>query len=123
MGTSCNYPPDEILNPIIGKPNYEYIILWILSNNEVCSWSELKEKVNKSTLSNYLRNLKREGCVTKGEFNQYSITSKGRERYYELGQIEDVVSYTSAEAMVQLLKHEHWGPWDDVLVSFEVSSL
>ena len=50
MDLSCNYPPDEILNPIIGKPNYEYIILWILSNNEVCSWSDLKEKVNKSTL-------------------------------------------------------------------------
>jgi len=86
LDTSCNYPPDEILNPIIGKPNYEYIILWILSNNEVCSWSDLKEKVNKSTLSNYLKNLKRDGCIIKGEFNQYRITSKGRERYYELGQ-------------------------------------
>jgi len=86
LDTSCNYPPDEILNPIIGKPNYEYIILWILSNNEVCSWSDLKEKVNRSTLSIYLNRLKSDGYILKSEFNQYRITSKGRERYYELGQ-------------------------------------
>ena len=86
MDTSCNYPPDEILNPLIGKPNYEYIILWILSNNEVCSWSDLKEKVNRSTLSIYLNRLKSDGHILKSEFNQYRITSKGRERYYELGQ-------------------------------------
>ncbi|MFX0082688.1 MAG: hypothetical protein ACFE94_13140 [Candidatus Hodarchaeota archaeon] len=86
MVPSCNYPPDEILNPVIGKPNYEYIILWILSNNEICSWADLKEKVNRSTLSNYLRDLKRNGYVLKSDFNQYKITSKGRERYYELGQ-------------------------------------
>lgn len=86
MDTSCNYPPDEILNPIFGKPNYEYIILWILSNNEVCSWSDLKEKVNRSTLSIYLNRLKSDACILKSEFNQYRITSKGRERYYELGQ-------------------------------------
>ncbi|MFW9881313.1 MAG: hypothetical protein ACFFG0_50255, partial [Candidatus Thorarchaeota archaeon] len=86
MDRLCNYPPDEILHPVIGKPNYEYIILWILSNNEQCSWADLKEKVNKSTLSNYLINLKREGYVLKSDFNQYHITPKGRERYYELGQ-------------------------------------
>ncbi len=86
MDTPCNYPPDEILNPLIGKPNYEYIILWILSNNEVCSWSDLKEKVNRSTLSIYLNRLKSNGHILKSEFNQYRITSKGRERYYELGQ-------------------------------------
>jgi len=86
LDTSCNYPPDEILNPLIGKPNYEYIILWILSNNEVCSWSDLKEKVNRSTLSIYLNRLKSDGHILKSEFNQYRITSKGRERYYELGQ-------------------------------------
>ncbi|MFX1346639.1 MAG: hypothetical protein ACFFAI_16200 [Promethearchaeota archaeon] len=81
----CNYPPDDIINPIIGRPNYEYIILWILSNNEVCTWADLKAKVNKSTLSIYLKKLKSGGFV-KTEFNQYQITSKGRERYYQLAQ-------------------------------------
>ena len=85
---SCNYPPDDFFNPPFGRPNYEYIILWILSNNEVCSWSDLKEKVNKSTLSIYLNRLKGSGFILKSEFNEYQITSKGRERYYELGQVK-----------------------------------
>ena len=88
MGTPCNYPPDEILNPIIGKPNYEYIVLWILNNNDACSWGDLKEKINKSTLSIYLGKLKREGYILKSQFNEYKITSKGRERYYELSQLK-----------------------------------
>jgi len=87
LDKSVNYPPDEILNPIIGKPNYEYIILWMLCNNEVCSWADLKVIINKSTLSNYLNKLKREGFLLKSQFNEYQITSKGRERYYELGQV------------------------------------
>ena len=81
-----NYPPDDIINPSLNRPNYEYIILWILSNNEVCTWADLKVKVNKSTLSIYLNKLIKAGYVQKNDFNQYSITSKGRERYYQLGQ-------------------------------------
>jgi tetratricopeptide (TPR) repeat protein len=56
-----------------------------LSNNTVCSWADLKAKVNKSTLSIYLKKLKSGGFI-ETEFNQYRITSKGRERYYQLGQ-------------------------------------
>ena len=38
------FPPDDILNPKLGKaPNYEYIILWMLSNNDVCEWSDFIE--------------------------------------------------------------------------------
>ncbi|GAH54407.1 unnamed protein product, partial [marine sediment metagenome] len=59
----------------------------MLCNNEVCSWANLKEIVNKSTLSIYQNRLKREGFLLHGQFNEYQITSKGRERYYELGQV------------------------------------
>ncbi|MFX1311574.1 MAG: hypothetical protein ACFFHD_03040 [Promethearchaeota archaeon] len=83
---SCNYPPNEILYPSIGRPNYEYIILWILNNNEVCTWSDLKEKVNRSTLSIYLNKLKENDYIEKSQFNRYRITSKGRNRFYDLGQ-------------------------------------
>ncbi|MFX0029362.1 MAG: hypothetical protein ACFE8B_09140 [Candidatus Hermodarchaeota archaeon] len=107
MGTSCNYPPDEILNPIIGKPNYEYIILWILSNNETCSWSDLKEKVNRSTLSIYLNKLKREGYISKTQFNEYRITSKGRERYYELSQMKKGKTKLSYPPKVILAKRNY----------------
>jgi len=34
MVESINYPPSEILQPSYGKPDYELIILWLLSNNE-----------------------------------------------------------------------------------------
>ena len=109
----CNYPPEEILNPIIGKPNWEYIILWILSNNQVCSWSDLKEKVNRSTLSLYLNKLKRDDYILKSEFNQYRITSKGRERYYELGQAKREGRKLSYPPKIILAhrNYDHWILW------------
>jgi len=113
LDSTCNYPPDEILNPIIGKPNWEYIILWILSNNKVCSWADLKEKVNKSTLSLYVNKLKRDGFILKSEFNQYSITTKGREKYYELGQAKRGGRKLSYPPKVILAhrNYDHWILW------------
>jgi tetratricopeptide (TPR) repeat protein/DNA-binding HxlR family transcriptional regulator len=113
LDTSCNYPPDEILNPIIGKPNWEYIILWMLSNNKVCSWSELKEKVNRSTLSIYLKKLIRDGYIIKSEFNQYRITSRGREKYYEVGQAKRGGRKLSYPPKVILARrnYDHWILW------------
>jgi len=109
----CNYPPEEILNPIIGKPNWEYIILWILSNNKVCSWSDLKKKVNRSTLSLYLNKLKRDSHILKSEFNQYRITTKGRERYYELGQAKRGGRKLSYPPKIILSRrnYDHWILW------------
>ena len=109
----CNYPPEEILNPIIGKPNWEYIILWILSNNKVCSWSDLKTKVNRSTLSLYLNKLKRDSHILKSEFNQYRITTKGRERYYELGQAKRGGRKLSYPPKIILSRrnYDHWILW------------
>ena len=113
MGTTCNYPPEEILNPIIGKTNWGYVILWMLSNNKVCSWSELKEKVNKSTLSIYINRLKRDEFILHSEHNQYSITSKGREKYYELGQAKRGGRKLSYPPKVILSRrnYDHWILW------------
>lgn len=36
-----------------------------------------------------------------------------RERYYELGEIRDVRRYTYAEALKNLLRFQHYGPWDE----------
>ncbi|MHA2196572.1 MAG: hypothetical protein ACXABO_13380, partial [Promethearchaeota archaeon] len=90
MDTACNYPPKEVLEPPFGKshPNFEFVILWMLNNNENCSWSNLKSTVNRSTLSLYLKRLKNEGHINKRGFNDYQITSKGRQRYYELSQVK-----------------------------------
>ncbi len=113
MESTVNYPPEEILSPIVGKPNWEYVILWILSNNKVCSWSDLKEKVNRSTLSIYLNKLKRDGYILKSEFNHYLITTKGRERYYELGQNKRGGRKLSYPPKVILAhrNYDHWILW------------
>ena len=47
-------PPENIINPPIGK-NYEYIILWMLSKNDICEWSDFTQIMSESTLSVYLR--------------------------------------------------------------------
>ena len=113
MDSACNYPPDEILRPIMGKPDYELIILWILNNNEKCSWSDLKEKVNKSTLSLYLKKLTSSEYIVKSEFNEYKILPKGQERFYELSQTKRGGRRLSHPPKIILEKrnYDHWILW------------
>lgn len=113
MTSSTNYPPKEILEPIFGKPDYELIILWILNNNEVCTWADLKEKINHSTLSIYLNKLKNRGYVEKAKFNQYRISSKGRDRFYELSQAKGKKRKLSFPPKVILRRrnYNHWILW------------
>lgn len=113
MDSACNYPPEEIIKPIFGKPNYEFIILWILNNNEVCTWANLKEKVTHSTLSNYLTRLKDKGYVEKSTFNQYKITAKGKDRYYELSETREKTKKLNypPEAMLRRRNYHHWILW------------
>ena len=113
MDTICNYPPEEIIKPIFGKPNYEFIILWILNNNEACTWANLKEKVKHSTLSIYLNRLKDRGYIEKSTFNQYKITTKGKDRYYELSEARQKkrkLSYPP-KAILRRRNYDHWILW------------
>ena len=113
MDTTCNYPPEEIIKPIFGKPNYEFIILWILNNNEACTWANLKEKVKHSTLSIYLNRLKDRGYIEKSTFNQYKITTKGKDRYYELSEARQKkrkLSYPP-KAIRRRRNYDHWILW------------
>ena len=113
MVSTCNYPPEEIIKPIFGKPNYEFIILWILNNNEVCTWANLKEKVKHSTLSIYLSRLKERGYIDKSEFNQYKITTRGKDRYYELSEARQKkrkLSYPP-DAIRRRRNYDHWILW------------
>ncbi|MHA2399780.1 MAG: hypothetical protein ACXADU_12950 [Promethearchaeota archaeon] len=113
MDSACNYPPNEILRPIMGKPDYELIILWILNNNEKCSWSDLKEKVNKSTLSIYLKKLTSSQYIVHSEFNEYKILPKGQERFYELSQTKRGGRRLSHPPKIILEKrnYDHWILW------------
>ena len=113
MDSGCNYPPEEIIKPIFGKPNYEFIILWILNNNDVCTWGNLKEKITHSTLSNYLSRLKDKGYVEKSMYNQYKITLKGKDRYYELSEVKQKIRRLSypPNAILRRRNYDHWVLW------------
>ena len=78
------YPPGEILNPIMGKTDFEYVILWMLSNNNICEWSAFTAEISESTLSGNLKKLLNKDYIEKPEKGKYRITPQGRDRYSEL---------------------------------------
>ncbi|MHA2049728.1 MAG: hypothetical protein ACW986_08950 [Promethearchaeota archaeon] len=78
------FPPGNILNPIVGKTDYEFVILWMLNNNDICEWSDFTSEISESTLSGHLKKLIFKGFIDKPEKGKYIITSSGRERYNEL---------------------------------------
>ncbi|MHA2260674.1 MAG: tetratricopeptide repeat protein, partial [Promethearchaeota archaeon] len=82
--TNINYPPGEILNPTLGKPDYEYVVLWMLQNNDVCEWSDFTAEISESTLSGHLKKLKDKHYIEKPEKGKYLITAQGKERFDEL---------------------------------------
>jgi len=113
MPTPISFPPEEVIRPIFGRTDFELIILWMLYNNEVCTWANLKELVKPSTLSIYLKNLQKTELIVKKKFNQYSITSKGKDRFYELSQAKKTKRKLNFPPDVILWKrnYDHWILW------------
>ena len=69
------------------KKDFEYIILWMLNNNEECNWSDFLEKpleISLATLSKYMNLLLSNGYVEKKSKGVYRVTSEGRRRYTDL---------------------------------------
>ncbi|MFX1503192.1 MAG: tetratricopeptide repeat protein [Promethearchaeota archaeon] len=117
MVESFNYPAKEILKSF--KKNNEFLILWMLNNNELSTWSDLVKMINKSTLSNYLNRLLNENQVEKlskvingRKRNVYQINSKGRDRFYELSQgaKKKRLSYPP-EAILRKREYKDWILW------------
>ncbi|MFX1378734.1 MAG: hypothetical protein ACFFA4_06535 [Promethearchaeota archaeon] len=118
-----NYPPKEILEPPsrISKPKFELIILWMLNNNESCSSANFLEIKNlesnqifsKSTLYNYLKTLIENDYINKSAYNKYQITSKGRNRFYELTQSKGKRRQLSFPpgAILRKRNYNHWILW------------
>ncbi len=113
MPTPINFPPEEVIKPIFGKRDFELIILWMLNNNKVCTWSNLKELVKPSTLSIYLKNLQKKELIVKKVFNQYSITSKGKDRFYNISEAKKTKRKLNFPPDVILWKrnYDHWILW------------
>ncbi len=108
------YPPGEILNPVMGKTDYEYVILWMLSNNDVCEWRDFTAEISDSTLSGNLTKLMNKGYVEKPEKGKYIITTLGRDRFSELvydrksGQRK--LRYPP-EIITRIRNYDHWILW------------
>jgi len=113
MPSPINLPPEEVIKPIFGKRDFELIILWMVNNNKICTWANLKELVKPSTLSIYLKNLQKSELIIKKEFNHYSITSKGKDRFYELSQSKKTKRKLNFPPDVILYKrnYDHWILW------------
>jgi len=113
MNTIINYPPEELLKPTFGRRNFELIILWMLNNNDFCSWASLQSKISKSTLQVYLKRLIKKGFLSKTAYNEYRITPEGRDRYYELSEFKKERRKLNYPPKVILRKrnYDHWILW------------
>ena len=112
-----NYPPKEILNPpSIGRKNFEHIILWMLFNNEECTWSNFSEEplsFSTSTLSKYFKLLKSKGYVDNYSRGHYKITIKGQQRYHEISSTKGKkrkLNYPP-DIITKKRRYDHWILW------------
>ncbi|NVM36629.1 MAG: hypothetical protein HWN81_13620 [Candidatus Lokiarchaeota archaeon] len=108
------YPPEDVLNPIVGKTDYDYVILWMLSNNDYCEWSDFIASISESTLSSHLRKLKNKNFVEKPERNKYQITQHGKEQFDELNYNRKVgkrrLKYPP-KTILNRRNYDHWILW------------
>lgn len=108
------YPPGEILNPLMGKTDYEYVILWMLTNNDVCEWSDFEAEISPSTLSGNLNKLMNKDYIEKPEKGKYVITAQGRDRFSELVYDRKLgtrrLKYPP-KAITKYRNYDHWILW------------
>ncbi len=108
------YPPGEILNPIMGKTDFEYVILWMLSNNDICEWSDFEVEISPSTLSGNLNKLMNKDYIEKPEKGKYLITAQGRDRFSELVYDKKLgkrrLKYPP-KTITKIRNYDHWILW------------
>ena len=108
------YPPGEILNPVMGKTDFEYVILWMLTNNDVCEWSDFEAEISPSTLSGNLNKLLNKDYIEKPEKGKYVITTQGRDRFSELVYDRKLgtrrLKYPP-KAITKYRNYDHWILW------------
>lgn len=106
------HPPEEILYPSFGKRDYQLILLWLLENNNVCTWADLSRDINKSTLSIYLARLKANNFIVKSQYNQYCITPAGKEKFYALSQEKTYDNKLNTPPEILMTRHIY----DDIIL-------
>ena len=115
--SSSQYPPEEILkHSLVGRKNYDQIILWMLYNNDECEWSVFLQeplKIPMSTLSRHLSQLQSEGFVNKISKGIYGITEEGRRRFHEISRAKEKKRKLSfpPETIIKKKNYSHWILW------------
>ena len=110
------FPPTGIITPMKINKDFEHIILWMLYNNDHCSWSDFKSdpvNISQATLSKYLTILISNGFIEKETKGKYKITPEGRQQYADL-QIKDALEKTlnyPPETITNKRNYDDWILW------------
>jgi len=110
-----NYPPENLYSHSKWKrPNYDYIILWMLNNNEICKWADFcKEPIEipTGTLSRHLEPLKCKGYVEKAARRQYKITPEGKIEFNLLSSAKKNVRKLNYPPKIILKSGRNYDDW------------
>ncbi len=132
---TIQYPTQEIIGK---KKKIEYIILWMLQNNDYCGWGNFLDKrlsVSQSTLSTNLRKLINNNLISKTKINfsgkvrkVYKITIEGKKRFENLlmakGTMDKQVNYPPEQYLelrsddiyiLNMLHNNSFCQWKDFL--------
>jgi len=110
------FPPEGIITPMKINKDFEHIILWMLYNNDVCSWSDFKSdpvNISQATLSKYLSILINNSFIEKEMKGKYKITPEGRKQYADL-QVKDALEKTlnyPPETITNRRNYDDWILW------------
>jgi len=110
------FPPEGIITPMKINKDFEHIILWMLYNNDHCSWSDFKSEpvnISQATLSKYLTILINNGFIEKEKKGRYNITPEGRQQYADLqikGVLEKTLNYPP-ETITNKRNYDDWILW------------
>ena len=110
------FPPEGIITPMKINKDFEHIILWMLYNNDYCSWSDFKSdpvNISQATLSKYLTILINNGFIEKEKKGKYKITPEGRKKYTDL-QVKDALEKTlnyPPETITNKRNYDDWILW------------
>jgi len=110
------FPPEGIITPMKINKDFEHIILWMLYNNDICSWSDFKSdpvNISQATLSKYLSILISNGFIEKEQKGKYKITPEGRKQYADL-QVRDALEKSlnyPPETITNKRNYDDWILW------------
>ncbi|NVM46853.1 MAG: hypothetical protein HWN79_18250 [Candidatus Lokiarchaeota archaeon] len=112
-----NYPPEEIYKSFkFRKRDSEHIILWMLTNNDHCQWSDFRQapiSFTESTLSKYINLLISKNFIARFVRGKYKITKEGLKRFHEISSTHGEIKRLNypPEVITRKRNYEDWILW------------